>query len=379
MAGIYIHIPFCRKACHYCNFHFSTQLKHIPELADAIIREIHLQKDFIDVSQPIDTVYLGGGTPSLLSPPLLLQILEAVYAKFQVSKQAELTIETNPDDISEDNLIAWREAGFNRLSVGMQSFNEAELRWMNRSHTAAQSVRCLELIQQSDFVNYTVDLISGSPFCTDTDLIKSMDLLIAHRVPHISCYALTVEPGTALHHFVDQKKSPEVNQEHQARQLLLTSDYLTQHGYEHYEISNFALPGYRSRHNSSYWNGIPYWGFGPSAHSYDGKKVRRWNVSNNALYINSIAKQEFPYEEEELTAVQQYNEMLMIRLRTREGISLETIQKVFGEKWLQSLIVKTKPFLASGDLESVHEDMIRLTPKGKLLADGIAAALFEEE
>ena len=378
MAGIYIHIPFCRKACHYCNFHFSTQLKYLEETIDGIVKEIGMPNDFIDTGAPIDTIYFGGGTPSLLSKELLMNILYALRKKFKVSDHAELTIETNPDDITAESLMMWSEAGFNRLSVGMQSFNEEELQWMNRSHTAKQSIRCLEMIRDSAFRNYTVDLITGSPYCTEEQLKQSLEMLSALQVPHISSYALTVEPGTALHHFVQHQKSPDVQQEHQARQLLLTSETLTKLGYEHYEISNFAMPGFRSNHNSNYWNGSPYFGFGPSAHSYDGKRTRRWNVANNALYIKSISQNQLPFEEEILSPQQQYNEHIMIRLRTAEGISIKQVSASFGVKKAEALMNQLQPFIASKDVVEYEKECYRLSAQGRLLADGISASLFEE-
>ena len=325
MAGIYIHIPFCRQACSYCNFYFSTSTKQKNDFITALLKEISLSSDFIPITAPIDTIYFGGGTPSLLSADELHSVLHALNQKFRVSRDAEITLEANPDDISPKALKDWMNEGINRLSVGIQSFQEDELRWMNRAHTAADSVKCIAEIREAGITDFSVDLIFGSSLLNDAGLEKNVQFIISQQVPHISCYALTVEPKTALARMIALNKTAPVDAEKQSDQFLLLMDLLQHAGYEHYEISNYALPGKRSRHNSSYWQGKPYFGFGPSAHSYDGKNRRRWNIANNALYIQQLKMGELPAEEGQLNLTQQTNEYIMTSLRTMEGLNPETI------------------------------------------------------
>ena len=374
MAGIYIHIPFCRQACHYCNFHFSTNTAQKDALINALIKEIGLA-DIIDKDAPTHTIYFGGGTPSLLFEDELERILDAVTTKFNVSPSAEITLEANPDDINPAVLNSWLKAGINRLSLGVQSFNEAELKWMNRAHNAAQSLQSIDNIQAAGFSNFSVDLIYGSPLLSNEEFEKNVNIIINKNIPHISCYALTVEEKTALHHLIEKKKYEPVDEARQAEQFELLLKLTAAAGYEQYEISNFAKPGYRSRHNSSYWKGIPYYGFGPSAHSFDGNNKRRWNIANNALYIQSIANNTIPFEEEQLTPTQQLNEFIMISLRTVEGIDMNKLEEKFGTGKLQALKENAATFIKEGLLLN-DGSFLKLTPKGKFLADGIAAELF---
>ena len=374
MAGIYIHIPFCRQACHYCNFHFSTNTAQKDALINALIKEIGLA-DLIDKDAPTHTIYFGGGTPSLLFEDELERILDAVTTKFNVSPSAEITLEANPDDINPAVLNSWLKAGINRLSLGVQSFNEAELKWMNRAHNAAQSLQSIDNIQAAGFSNFSVDLIYGSPLLSNEEFEKNVNIIINKNIPHISCYALTVEEKTALHHLIEKKKYEPVDEARQAEQFELLLKLTAAAGYEQYEISNFAKPGYRSRHNSSYWKGIPYYGFGPSAHSFDGNNKRRWNIANNALYIQSIANNTIPFEEEQLTPTQQLNEFIMISLRTVEGIDMNKLEEKFGTGKLQALKENAATFIKEGLLLN-DGSFLKLSPKGKILADGIAAELF---
>ena len=325
--------------------------------------------------ESIETIYFGGGTPSILSIAQLSFLLETIQSKFNVSKHAEITLEANPDDINKVSLTDWINIGINRLSVGIQSFQEDELMWMNRAHNASDSIRCIEDIVNSDFTNYSVDLIYGSPLLSDDDFKKNIDLIFSYNVPHISCYALTVEPQTALDHLIRNNKSLPVDNEKQSAHFLLLMDWMRAGGYEHYEISNFAKPGMYSRHNSSYWSGIPYYGFGPSAHSFNGKDKRSWNVANNALYLQSLHKGEIPITEEILTVTQRLNEQVMISLRTAKGLDLKNIEDKFGAEVKTTLIQQSAKHLANATL--VYENgILRLTDGGKLLADGIAADLF---
>jgi oxygen-independent coproporphyrinogen-3 oxidase len=372
MAGIYLHIPFCRQACHYCNFHFSTSLKLKNEFVGALLKEISLQKNYLP-AEPLHTIYFGGGTPSLLSKEELSAILQTLHLHFQVAADAEITLEANPDDISEQKLQDWKQVGVNRLSIGVQSFFEEDLRWMNRAHSAQQAIDNLQLAKKY-FDNITIDLIYGTPTLPDEKWQHNVQQAIALGIPHLSCYALTVEPGTALAAMINKHKTTDVNTEDQARQFLLLMDWLQQAGYEHYEISNFALSGRRSRHNSSYWQGAPYLGLGPSAHSFNGRS-RQWNISNNALYIQSLMENKVPFEIETLTDTQRLNEYIMTSLRTIEGLDLGWVVSRFGEREANQLQRASQPYIDSGKMR-FYNNHLQLTKEGKLFADGIGAELF---
>jgi oxygen-independent coproporphyrinogen III oxidase len=384
MAGIYIHIPFCSKACHYCNFHFSTSLKLKNDFILALLKEIEITAS-VDASsdQPghrylkddlIETIYFGGGTPSLLSPGELHLILSTVKTYYQVAPGAEITLEANPDDIGRMKLQSWRQAGINRLSIGIQSFFDEDLLWMNRAHDSSQSRSAITLAQQEGFDNITIDLIYGTPSLNDEKWQENVHTAIDAGIPHLSCYGLTVEPSTALEKMIRDKKLAEVDPEKQARQYLLLMQWLESAGYEHYEISNFARPGWRSRHNSAYWLGKPYLGLGPSAHSFNGNS-RRWNVANNALYIQSVNNNILPVETETLTLNQQINEYLMTSLRTMEGVNLEQLVSRFGDGISAHVETAARKYIKDGKIQ-VNKEKLLLTREGKLFADGIAADLF---
>ena len=335
MAGIYIHIPFCKQACYYCNFHFSTLLEAKDEMIAALMKEIHLSSIYLlnDKSETeiIETIYFGGGTPSLLNNDDLKNLLTSIKDNYTVSDKAEVTIEANPDDINKEKLAAWQKQGINRLSIGIQSFQQKDLEWMNRVHNTTQALDSVILAKKSGFTNFSLDLIYGTPGLTDEEWKMNVEQVITVDAPHIACYALTVEPKTALQKMIQLKKKVDVDTDQQARQFLLLMKWMKEAGYEHYEISNFAKPGYRSRHNSSYWQGKKYIGIGPSAHSYDGKS-RRWNIANNALYIQSIKNNIIPFEEEKLTDAERLNEYIMTSLRTIEGLDLKVIENNFSIK-----------------------------------------------
>jgi oxygen-independent coproporphyrinogen III oxidase len=371
VAGIYIHIPFCRQACHYCNFHFTTSLRYKNEFVTALLKEIELQADYL-TGDTVETIYFGGGTPSLLHKEEVLSIIQKIKTLFIVSGDAEITLETNPDDITAENLTGWKQAGINRLSIGIQSFFEEDLQWMNRAHTAKQSIEALQLVVQQ-FNNITIDLIYGTPGLTNEKWKQNVDTAIALNIPHISCYALTVEPKTPLDKMIRLKRSADINPDKQSEQFLLLMEWMHKAGYEHYEISNFAKPGWRSRHNSSYWQGKKYVGLGPSAHSFNGIE-RKWNVANNNTYIESIMKEIIPAERELLTTTQQLNEYIMTSLRTMEGIDLTLLQLKYGVQE-NEILLKAKRYTESR-LAVVQGNCLRLTNEGKLLADGIAADLF---
>lgn len=373
MAGIYIHIPFCRRACHYCNFHFSTSLKGKNDFLEALLKEIALQKDYLG-HERVETIYFGGGTPSLLETGELLQIITAIRQHFEIDVAAEITLEANPDDITREKLASWKNAGINRLSIGIQSFFEEDLRWMNRAHSAQQARDCILLAQEYGFSNLTIDLIYGTPTLTDEHWRQNIDMAVQLGIPHLSCYALTVEQGTALEVMIKKNKMAAADPEQQARQFLQLMSRMQQEGYEHYEISNFAKPGMRSRHNSAYWSGKRYLGLGPSAHSFNGSS-RQWNVAGNALYAHALKRDELPFEKEELTDRQRINEYIMTSLRTIEGLDISFVSQKFGAVTGEQLQHTSRKYLDSGKLLFTNNH-IRLTNEGKLFADGIAADLF---
>ena len=323
----------------------------------------------------IDSIYFGGGTPGILDVAEVEAILGNIYNTFKIIDGAEITLEANPDDCSPEKLAEWKKIGINRLSIGVQSFDDAELKWMNRAHNASQAISALENIRNTGYENFTADLIYGSPLQRLHSLEKNIDIMLSYRVPHLSCYALTVENKTLLHHLIAQKKSPDVDTDHQAAAFELISTTLEKAGYEHYEISNFARPGFRSKHNSSYWQGKPYLGLGPSAHSYDGKNKRRWNIANNALYIRSLSQNIIPFEDEMLSPSQQLNEYIMTALRTMEGIDLDKISASLSKKGYDDFNRQVKMYLEGG-LLNLESNRLMLTNKAKFLADGIAADLF---
>ncbi|ANH79897.1 coproporphyrinogen III oxidase [Niabella ginsenosidivorans] len=370
MAGIYIHIPFCRQACNYCNFHFTTSLHYKKQLVDAIEREMQLAGagGFIK-QQPVATLYFGGGTPSLLETDAIAHLLEQANRYYPVADDAEITLEANPDDLSAAQLKAWKKAGINRLSIGVQSFFEEDLRWMNRAHNAEQARQGL-LLALNDFENITIDLIYGVPGLSDGRWRQNVETALELGVPHLSCYALTIEPKTPLDKMIRKHEKNDIDAGRQSEQFLLLMNWLKDAGFEHYEISNFAKPGFRSRHNSAYWKGVPYWGFGPSAHSFNGM-ARRWNVASNQKYIHAINEGNIPFEEEILTPVQRFNEYIMIALRTAEGIDTALLPEM-GKKYVLEQAVK---HTRRGHLQQ-HGSVIWLTNEGKLYADGIAADLF---
>lgn len=381
LAGIYIHIPFCKQACNYCNFHFSTSLRYKQPLITAIVQELQHPAALADQQETIETIYFGGGTPSLCSEAELNSMLAAIYKNYTVAPEAEITFETNPDDITVPQLDMWQRSGINRLSIGVQSFFEEDLLWMNRAHNATQAITGLELAL-SRFDNITMDLIYGTPGLTHEKWQQNVARAITLGVPHLSCYALTVEPQTPLDKQIRLHQKNNVDPGFQSEQFLLLMQWAKEAGYEHYEISNFAKPGYRSKHNSSYWQGKNYWGFGPSAHSFNGSS-RWWNIANNTKYIQAITQHQPAYEIETLTPVQQVNEFIMIALRTMEGLPLNVI----AEKWPLLIIEGDKINPAATILAAAQHHIqqghmvhlnhyLQLTNQGKLLADGITADLF---
>ena len=373
MAGIYIHIPFCKKACHYCNFHFSTSNDGIESMIMAIEKEILLREEIHN--QEISTIYFGGGTPSIIPINLLTRLLKSIHSKYNVSSNAEITLEANPDDITQERSIEWKSIGINRFSVGIQSFVESDLQWMNRAHNSIQSKKSIEIIQSAGFKNFSIDLIYGTPGQTIEQWNDNLDIAFGFNTPHLSCYALTVEEGTALHKMIANNKKQHVDSDLQSIFFKRLMNRARQAGYSHYEISNFAKPTMESKHNTAYWEGIPYWGFGPSAHSFDGNK-RRWNISHNIDYIKSVENNIVPFEEEILDEVDHLNEYIMTSLRRKNGIEKSVIIKRWGSKFLNQIDNEISPFVNSGKVENSQTHYL-LKDEGKFFADGIAAALFE--
>lgn len=373
MAGIYIHIPFCKKKCHYCDFHFSTNTDLKSEMINAMIREIELQKDYAS-NETIETIYFGGGTPSILEQEELFKLLNTIAKFHKIIPQPEITLEANPDDIYPNKLHQWKQAGINRLSIGVQSFFQEHLQWMNRAHSSLQSFNAITQSQDAGYNNISIDLIYGFPGLSDEQWQKNLDNAVKFDIKHISPYCLTLEEKTALHHFVKKGKVAAPSEEQGARQFEYMTNFLIQSGFEHYEISNFAKPGFYSKHNSNYWKGKKYIGIGPSAHSFNGN-TRRWNIKNNAEYIRRVNSNLQWFEYEELNLNTRYNEYVMTSLRTHWGCDLDYIKEYFGVKYLDYLLKHSQSFLESGKLIR-QENKLKLTSQGKLFADKIASDLF---
>ena len=338
----------------------------------AIGMEAKLRRRYL--SEKVHTVYFGGGTPSLIPITSLRTLLAKLYDNYTIAPDAEITLEANPDDINIDSLLSWKSLGINRLSIGVQSFFEEDLKWMNRAHSAQQALRCIQLAKKVGFTNFSIDLIYGTPTLSNEQWLQNIAQAIALGIPHLSCYALTVEPNTALHHMIEKKKVADVSEDKQSLHFELLVKAVREAGYDHYEISNFAKPGYISKHNSSYWQGKPYIGLGPSAHSYNGSS-RQWNVANNALYTTSLQIGQVPFEIEHLTPLQQLNEYIMTSLRTMQGTSLSYIASIWSDVDATNIIKEARKHIVSGNVNYINNHLI-LTRKGKLLADGIAAELF---
>jgi len=375
MPGIYIHIPFCKQACDYCDFHFSTTLKEKNKLLNALRREIMLQREFFGQGrQTIETIYFGGGTPSILSSDEIKSLILEIEIHFSIAEGAEITLEANPDDLDAEKLKALKEAGINRLSIGIQSFDDADLKWMNRIHSASQAVGSVKRAQQAGFDNITIDLIYGTPLLTDEKWKNNLQTAFELNVQHLSCYALTVEARTALAHRIKENKEKNMDDRKQAVHFEILMDMAEQNHFEQYEISNFAKDQKYSRHNSSYWRGEKYLGIGPSAHSYNGEE-RQWNVKNNMQYIQSLKEDKIPFEKEILTAANKYNEYVMTSLRTMWGCNLETIRKNFGDERAEVFFKSAMQHVNDGLMLQQRQNFI-LTKKGKLFADSVAAEMF---
>ncbi|SNR88163.1 radical SAM family heme chaperone HemW [Dokdonia pacifica] len=372
MSSIYIHIPFCKQACHYCDFHFSTSMGKKEAMITALIRELELRKEEFQ-NETVDCIYFGGGTPSVLETEEINLLIQTVYENYQVTDAPEITLEANPDDLSEEKIEALYASPINRLSIGVQSFFEEDLKLMNRAHNATEAIDSITLSRKR-FQNISLDLIYGIPEMSNDRWIKNIEQALDLGVPHISAYALTVEPKTALENFIKKGIIPpvedEVAQEHHA----ILVERLEAEGYHNYEFSNFGKPNFFSRNNTAYWEGKSYIGIGPGAHSYNGKR-RAWNISNNPKYIKAIEKDELPQDVEALTTTDQYNEYVMTRLRTQDGVSLKEVAMLFGSKMHAYLLQQAQTHIENHFL-FLEEDRLYVTKKGKFLSDGIASDLF---
>ncbi len=380
MAGVYIHVPYCRQACNYCNFHFSVSRKTQSDFTDAICKEIEMQRSFFEAGQikgeqPIlKTLYFGGGTPSILSTGELLKIFSKLDECFSLDALEEITIETNPDDLTIEYLQALRQTRVNRLSIGIQSFHHADLHYMNRVHSPAQASQSLKNANRVGFDNISIDLIYGTPTMTDAMWRENLEYILNLGIPHVSAYALTVENKTPLEYMIRKGKQAPVVDDHIANQFNIMLDIMQKWGYLHYEISNFALPGHFSKHNLSYWQGVPYLGIGPSAHSYKNNQ-RFSNIANTSAYIDSIKNGELPQTSELLDEIQTFNEYVMTSLRTMWGCDLDIVAARWGNNMVNEVRKTAQKFIDQGLLHEKNGHLV-ITDKGKLFADGIAADLF---
>jgi len=394
MAGIYIHIPFCRQACHYCDFHFSTSLKNKKDFLDALKKEIVLQKDYLKTKK-ISTVYFGGGTPSILSKEEILCLVDELSKYFSIDSDAEITLEANPDDLSKEKLKELFQTPVNRLSIGIQSFSNEDLKFLNRIHNSQEAIESVRNAQDAGFKNISIDLIYGIQTLTNKRWKKNLHQAFELSVQHISCYALTVEPRTSFYSFIKKGKIKNIDSKKSAEQFEILMREMEKHKFVHYEISNFAAPkgenkksnlsalplgrSWRGLHNSNYWKGENYLGLGPSAHSYNADS-RQWNVSSNSAYINSLKKNMLPFEKEGLSENQKYNEYILTSLRTMWGTDLNYVKVNFRNTFSDYLSKQSQKHISSGELVRIlnpdQHPFLLLTPKGKLFADKIACDLF---
>ncbi len=371
MSGIYIHIPFCKQACFYCDFHFSTSFKRRDDMLNAIKKELILRKD--EMACQIDTVYFGGGTPSLLNTEDINSLLDLIKEHYNLSANPEITLEANPDDLSASKIEELAVSDVNRLSIGIQSFFDKDLKYMNRAHTAIEAKKSLELATRY-FDNISIDLIYGLPHLSESDWKENLDCTFDMGIQHISSYALTVEPKTALDHFIKSGKYQAPVDSLTEKHFKILQEQTKKEHYIQYEISNFGREGFFSRHNTSYWKGIPYLGIGPSAHSYDGL-YRSWNLANNAKYISALQTNSLASEKELLSTEDMINESIMTGLRTIWGVSLASIEEKHGEKHKKEMLLQAEKYLEKGIL-SIEQEHLFLRPESYFLADGISADLF---
>lgn len=372
MAGIYFHFPFCRQACHYCNFHFSTQLKYQKKMLQAFHKEIELRAE--ELTNELESIYFGGGSPSLISPQSIDHLINLVMKKFKLDKNVEITIEVNPDDVSYEYLLALSSIGINRLSIGVQSFSDAELKLMNRIHNADQAIRTIDWTEKL-FDNFSIDLIYGMPLSDLSSWKKNLNQALSYNIPHLSIYALTVEPKTFLAYQVNNKEVRLLDEDQVKSQYDWMVCRMEEANYENYEFSNFSKMGYNSVNNANYWKGKAYMGIGPAAHSFDGQRKRSWNISNNVKYLNSIQKGILPSEFENLSTHETFNEYLMTGLRTSWGVSLQMINQTFGKRYSDYLEKQVESHLIDKRLYW-DGDALKVSKNSRFLTDGIASDLF---
>ena len=373
MAGIYLHIPFCKQACNYCDFHFSTTMKMKVDFVKAIIQEIELRKD-VFANKFISSIYFGGGTPSLLSKEELDMIFEKLYKSFTINADAEITLEANPDDLNFDKILQLKDTPINRLSIGVQSFRDEDLKYMNRAHTAIEALNSIKMAQDSGFQNITIDLIYGTPGMSNEDWKYNLRKSFSLNLPHISSYALTVEEKTPLYYQILKNNIDPVDEQQSADQFKILIDEMLRYDYEQYEISNFCKDNSYSKHNTSYWKKDHYLGLGPSAHSYFGNS-RLWNLSNNVKYIKALSASQLPLVKENLNTQDMYNEYIMTSLRTKWGCSLIEIEKDYSRSYLNYFKVQIKGHKMNGHIIE-NKGVYTLSEKGKLIADRITSDLF---
>ncbi|MHC8947730.1 radical SAM family heme chaperone HemW [Sphingobacterium hungaricum] len=370
---LYFHIPFCKQACHYCDFHFSTSLKYKDEMLVALEDELKVRASYLE-DKTVHSIYFGGGTPSLLSASEIARLIGQVGQHYEIASDAEITIEANPDDLTKQKVAELKGTEINRFSIGLQSFFEEDLRWMNRAHNAQEADAAIKRVQDAGFENITSDLIYGFPLLTDEKWLSNIQKLIDFQIPHISSYAMTVESKTALDQFIKKGKTPAMDEQQSADQFTLLMEKLIANGFQHYEISNFAKPGMYAKHNTNYWRGKHYLGIGPSAHSFNGTS-RSWNVANNAKYIAGVEEKSLNIETEALSTEDRINEYIMTSLRTMWGIDLDKVHAEFGSHTKDYLEQEIQPFIEKGDAEKSNQHII-LTQQGKLVADHVASELF---
>lgn len=372
MAGLYIHIPFCKQACHYCNFHFSTNQSQIPAVLDCIGVELADKKQFLS-NETLETIYFGGGSPSLLDQNQLYQILKTIQANFQISDQPEITLEVNPDDVTTEKVFAWNDVGINRISLGIQSLHDDDLVFMNRVHSSADCMQSLDLLLQDNLFEISADLIYGFEGLSTEKLLYNIEQLASKDIHHMSCYAMTIEPKTVFNHKLHKGELKEMNDHVVGDQFELVYNELSRHGFEHYEISNYCRNGKFAKHNTSYWKGQKYLGVGPSAHSFDGVK-RYWNVANNAAYTSKLQKNMSVTEEELLTNKDRYNEYILTGLRTKWGVSIPKIKEL-GQETFQNFTQESATYFENGQL-IIQDDIVTINHDYWPVADRISSDLF---
>ena len=373
MSGIYIHIPFCKQQCNYCDFHFSTSLNNKNEVLNAILSEMKKRSSFLEGTK-IRTIYFGGGTPSILSTDELNAIFEHLNAQFNLSDVNEITMEANPDDLTPEKIKALSKTPINRFSIGIQSFQNEDLKYMNRAHNVEQAKSSIKGVQDAGWENITIDLIYGTPTLNNDMWLENMQHVIDFEIPHLSAYGLTVEEKTPLFHAIKKGHQKPLDEQKSKTQFEMLMDFIPENGLEQYEISNFAKEGFEAKHNGSYWTDDIYLGLGPSAHSFDGKR-RLWNISNNILYIKSLQNNELPQDFEELTEVQRYNEYLLTSLRTKKGVDIEYTKSRFSPFLIDFFNFSVKKWMLSGEITE-KDGFFTLTKKGKIIADYLSSDLF---